>query len=51
MIVETDQKVDVRRGMFNALARNSMPILMLKSMDMTLEDIFLRLTTEEKEEK
>ena len=49
IMIETDQNVDVRRAMFNALSRNTMPILMLRSLDMTLEDIFLQLTTEDKE--
>ena len=47
---ETDQNGDVRRAMFNALSRNTMPILMLRSLDMTLEDIFLQLTTDKGEE-
>jgi len=33
--------------MFYALAKAGCPILMLKPMDMTLEDIFLKLTTDE----
>ncbi len=48
-LIESDQNQDVRRAMFNALSRNAMPILMLRSLDMTLEDIFLQLTTEDKE--
>jgi len=47
-IVESDPNVDVRKPMFYALAKAGCPILMLKPLDMSLEDIFLKLTTEEK---
>lgn len=49
IIVESDSNVDIRRPLFNALCRASYPILMMKSMDMTLEDIFLQVTTQEQE--
>lgn len=49
IIVEADPNVDIRRPLFHAMARASYPILMMKSMDMTLEDIFLQVTTQEKE--
>ena len=35
---------------FNAMARAGKPILMLKPMDVSLEDIFMQLTTADKEE-
>jgi ABC-2 type transport system ATP-binding protein len=35
--------------LFFALAKVGYPILELKSMDMTLEDIFLQIVTQEKE--
>ena len=38
---------DIRPLVFRALAKADLPILMLKPMDMTLEDIFLQLTTDE----
>jgi ABC-2 type transport system ATP-binding protein len=47
-IIESDKEVDVRRPLFFALAKAGYPIIEMKSMDMTLEDIFLELTTEEK---
>ncbi len=47
-VVESDPNVDVRKPMFYALANAGCPILMLKPLDMSLEDIFLKLTTEEK---
>ena len=47
IVVEADPNVDVRKPMFFALAKAGYPILMLKPLDMSLEDIFLKLTTEE----
>ena len=38
---------DVRDGVFRALAKADLPLLMMKSLDLTLEDIFLQLTTRE----
>ena len=35
---------DIRRALFSLLAEKNWPLLMLKSSEMTLEDIFLRLT-------
>jgi ABC-2 type transport system ATP-binding protein len=48
-IVESEKNHDIRRPLFNAMARSGNPILMLRPMDVTLEDIFLQLTTEDKE--
>ena len=42
--VEYDVNVDVRRGIFNALAKAGCPILMLRTGGLTLEEIFLKLT-------
>lgn len=47
-VVESDKEMDIRRPLFFAMAKAGYPILELKSMDMTLEDIFLQLTTDEK---
>jgi len=47
-IVESDKNIDIIRPLFFAMAKAGYPILELKSMDMTLEDIFLSVTTEEK---
>jgi ABC-2 type transport system ATP-binding protein len=49
IIVEARREQDVRREVFGAFARASLPILMMKSMDLTLEEIFLNLITEERE--
>jgi len=49
-LVEADRNTDIRRPLFNALAKNGYPILMLRPMDIELEDIFLQLTNERGEE-
>jgi len=48
-VVECEKEADVRREMFHAMAGMAKPIIMLKPMDVTLEDIFLELTTEDSE--
>jgi len=48
-LIETKPGADIRRTMFSRLAERSWPILMLRSMELTLEDIFLQLTEENKE--
>ena len=48
-VLESDRRCDIRIPMFHTLSNINAPILMLKTMDLTLEDIFLQLTTEEKE--
>jgi len=48
-IIEADKDIDVRKPIFHKLAEFGYPILELKSLAMSLEDIFLQLTTEEKE--
>lgn len=49
-IVEADKDVDVRKPLFNQLAQQNYPILELKSLNLSLEDIFLQLTTNEEKE-
>jgi ABC-2 type transport system ATP-binding protein len=49
IVVEAKRDQDIRRDLFNACAKASMPILMMKSMDLTLEEIFLNLITDERE--
>ncbi len=46
-LVESDEGVDIRERLFFALAKAGFPIMSLGSMNLTLEDIFLKLTTEE----
>lgn len=48
-IIESDKEVDIRRPLFFAMAKIGYPIIELKSLDLSLEDIFLQLTMQEKE--
>lgn len=43
--IENDPETDVRKQIFFEMARNSWPIVEMKSMDPTLEDIFLQVTS------
>ncbi len=45
-VVEAANKRDIRRPMFATLAKAGCPILMLKPMEFTLEDVFIRVTAE-----
>jgi ABC-2 type transport system ATP-binding protein len=47
IIIESMQHLDVRREVFFKLARNGIPIIEMKLNQMTLEDIFLKVTTRE----
>ena len=47
LIAEAAPDADIRRDLFKALAAANIPILMMRSQDMSLEDIFLNLTTQE----
>ncbi|MCX7773081.1 MAG: ABC transporter ATP-binding protein [Clostridia bacterium] len=49
-IIEADKDVDVRKPIFNQLAQHGFAILELKSLSLSLEDIFLQLTTAEDKE-
>ncbi|NLU52090.1 MAG: ATP-binding cassette domain-containing protein [Clostridiaceae bacterium] len=49
-IIEADKDVDVRKPMFNQLAQHGFPILELKSLNLSLEEIFIQLTTNEEKE-
>jgi len=49
LVIEAKREQDVRREVFLAFAKNNLPLLVIKSMDLTLEEIFLNLITEEKE--
>lgn len=49
-IIEADKDVDVRKPMFNRLAQLDFPILELKSLNLSLEEIFIQLTTTEEME-
>ena len=47
--IEADKTTDIRRQVFHALSKANCPILQMRNLDMTLEDIFLHLITKEKE--
>lgn len=47
ILIEAEKDTDLRRPIFNALSQSNYPILMMRSLDLTLEDIFLHVTTEE----
>ena len=46
-IAEAAEDTDIRRDLFKALSAANIPILMMRSVDVSLEDIFLNLTTKE----
>lgn len=48
-IVESDRDIDIRKPLFFAMARLGYPILELRGLNMSLEDIFLQIVTQEKE--
>lgn len=45
-IVDAENGTDIRREMFRALAAADLPILMLKPMGLSLEEVFLQLTSD-----
>ena len=45
-IVEVNRDTDVREAIFYKLAQEKMPLLVMQSADPSLEEIFLKLTTE-----
>jgi ABC-2 type transport system ATP-binding protein len=47
-VIESDKEIDIRKSLFFALAKEGYPILELRSLNMSLEDIFIHLTREEK---
>lgn len=47
-VVETDGKTDVREDIFFAVAEQGSPIIEMRPIGMSLEDVFLKLTTEER---
>src|SRR5690554_4517776 len=48
-LVEAENEEDIRRPLFFAVSRAGLPVLLLKPVDLTLEEIFLQIITEEKE--
>ncbi len=50
-LVEAERTADIRRPLFQQMAKLGYPILMLRPMDIELEDIFLQLTNDKGEEQ
>jgi len=49
VLLEAEKDQDVRRAVFEAMSSSKWPILLMRPMDLSLEDIFLQLTTTERE--
>lgn len=49
--VEAKKDNDIREGIFRALCNEGLPMLMMKSEDLSLEEVFLQVTNAEKEVK
>jgi len=49
-IIEADKNADVRKPLFYQLAQQGFPILELRSLNLSLEEVFLQLTTNEEKE-
>ena len=48
-ILESTNEVDIRKPIFFELAKYGYPVMEMKSLDLSLEEIFLQLTTREEE--
>lgn len=47
-LIEAEPNIDVRPLIFSSLAKENLPILSMQTVDLTLEDIFLEVTSNEK---
>ena len=47
-LVESAEHLDVRKLIFAALSRAGYPVLLLKNQDLSLEDVFIQLTADQK---
>lgn len=43
-LIESDENTDIRKDLFFAFAKDNIPIVEMKTKELSLEDIFLRLT-------
>ena len=50
-LIESDKNLDIRKDLSETIVQNNFGLLEMKSIDMSLEDIFIRLVTEEKGEQ
>ena len=48
-MLESEDKVDIRKPLFHNLARNGWPLIGLEGMELNIEDIFIRLIDHDKE--
>lgn len=48
-IIETEPNIDVRPDIFRKMADNNLPILSMQTVDLSLEDIFIEVTENERE--
>lgn len=48
VLVEGKENTDIREDVFNTMAKHNYPILNMTSMDLTLEEIFLQVTKDDK---
>jgi len=48
-IIEADKEIDIRKPLFFAMAKLGCPIIELRGINASLEDIFLQIVTQEKE--
>lgn len=44
LVLSGDENVDIREAIFRCMSKNNLPILLMKSMDLSLEEIFLTIT-------
>jgi ABC-2 type transport system ATP-binding protein len=51
VVAEAAGDADIRRDVFRGLSAADVPILMMRALDMSLEEIFLHVTTQEEEIK
>lgn len=47
LLVEAEKDVDIRRPIFTTLSQANYPLLMMRSLDLTLEEVFLQVTKDE----
>jgi ABC-2 type transport system ATP-binding protein len=48
-IIEAEKEFDLRKDIFFAMSKANLPIILMRSIDRNLEEIFLHLTTREEE--
>lgn len=49
-MIESEEKIDIRKTLFNNLSKNGWPLIGLEGMELNLEDIFMRLINKDKKE-